>query len=104
MNVDYTLVLIIIFGNLCFHECLLHNSSSFCNAQVNHLVIPACLHFVYRLVAVVPGVQLFLSRMVVDAAVAGVPLWEEQHGTLIAACAWYKKRKIKLNRVGNGYS
>lgn len=68
-------------------------SSSFCNDWVSDLVIPACLHFVYRLVAVVPGVQLFVSGMIVDAAVAGVALWEEQHRTLIAAYAWYKKRE-----------
>ena len=43
------------------------------------------LHFVYCLVAVVPGIQLFVSGVVVDAAVAGVALWEEHDRALITA-------------------
>lgn len=58
------------------------------------LVVHTCLHFVYRLVAVVPGVQLFVSGVVVDAAVAGVALWEEHHGTLNTADGWYRKEKV----------
>lgn len=56
------------------------------------LVVPARLHFVYRLVAVVPGVQLFVPGVVVDAAVAGVALWEEHHWTLVAA--WHRKDQM----------
>lgn len=50
-----------------------------------HLVIPPGLHCVHGLVAVVPGVQLLVPRMVVDAAVAGVALWEEYHWALVTA-------------------
>lgn len=48
------------------------------------MVILACLHFIYRLVAIVPGVQLLVSGVVVDAAMAGVTLREEHHRILIA--------------------
>lgn len=51
----------------------------------NRFVRDACLHFVNCLVAVVPGVQLFVSGVIMDAAVAGVALWEEHHWTLVAA-------------------
>lgn len=73
-------------------ECICHRrwSSSFSR---RHLIIPPGLHRVHGLVAVVPGVQLLVSRMVVDAAVAGVALWEEYHRALITAekkqmCHW----------------
>lgn len=75
-------------------------SSSFWNYRVDDLVIPASLHFVYCLVAIVPGIQLFVSGMVVDTAVAGVALREEHHRALIAACAWQGKvGKVQLRSL-----
>lgn len=59
------------------------------------LVIPAGLHLVYCLVAIIPGIQLLLSRVVVDAAVAGVALWEEHQRTLITADG--RKFQSRLN-------
>lgn len=47
-------------------------------------VIPTCLHFVDGLVAIVPGIQVLVSGVIVDAAVAAVALWKEHHRTLIA--------------------
>jgi len=49
------------------------------------VLLPPRLDLVYALVAVVPGVQLLVLRVVVEAGVAGVALGEEQHGTLLAA-------------------
>lgn len=49
------------------------------------LIIPPGLHRVHGLVAVVPGVQLLVPWVVVDAAVAGVALWEEYHRAFVAA-------------------
>lgn len=66
-------------------------SSSFCCRDSN---IPLCLHCVYSLVAVIPGVQLFVPGMVVDAAVAGVALWEEYHRALIAADGAHRKENV----------
>lgn len=60
---------------------------------LKHLVTSTRLHFVYGLVAIVPGVQLFVSGVVVDAAVACVALREEHHGTLVAADGWCRKWK-----------
>lgn len=62
----------------------------------NDLVILACLHFVNRLVAVIPGIQLLVSGVIVDAAMAGVTFWEEHHRTLIAAqgTGWHREKKV----------
>lgn len=49
------------------------------------LIIPPGLHRVHGLVAVVPGVQLLVAWVVVDAAVAGVALWEEYHRAFVTA-------------------
>lgn len=49
------------------------------------LIIPPGLHRVHGLVAVVPRIQLLVARVVVDAAVAGVALWEEYHGAFVTA-------------------
>lgn len=59
------------------------------------MVIYARHKLVYHLVAVVPGVKLFLSGVVVDAAVAGVALREEHHGTLIAADRVVQRRGME---------
>lgn len=62
----------------------------------NDLVILACLHFVNRLVAVIPGIQLLVSGVIVDAAMAGVTFREEHHRTLIAAqgTGWHREKKV----------
>lgn len=49
------------------------------------LIISTGLYSVNSLVAVIPGVQLFVFGVVVDAAVAGVALWEKHHGAFITA-------------------
>lgn len=71
--------------------CYCRSSSSLCS----DLFIFACLHFVYGLVAIVPGIQLFVSRVVVDAAVTGVALWEEHHRTLFTANG-RKRENLKI--------
>lgn len=58
-----------------------------------NLGIAARFHFVYCLVAIIPGIQLFVPWVIVDAAVAGVALWEEHHWTLIAAWTQHRKHK-----------
>lgn len=60
----------------------------------NDLVILACLHFVYCLVAIIPGIQLLVSGVIVDAAMAGVTFREEHHRTLIAAYGWHREKKV----------
>ena len=66
------------------------------------LVVPARLHLVYGLVAVVPGVQLLVSGVVVDAAVAGVALREEQHGTLIAVDEGHRREELVRDKGSVG--
>lgn len=52
---------------------------------LNNSPVTDGLYVIYGLVAVVPGVQLLVSRMVVDAAVAGVTLGKKQDWTLLTA-------------------
>lgn len=65
------------------------------------LIVPPGLHRVHGLVAVVPGIQLLVARVVVDAAVAGVALWEEYYRAFVTAeeREWDTVTVVFFNRV-----
>ena len=54
-------------------------------AKRDLVLLPLCFDLVYGLVAVIPGIQLLILRVVVETGVAGVALGEEQHRTLLTA-------------------